>query len=417
MIIFQNQNPSVLYLELINELMASGDECTPRGKKIKELRPVSIEYLDPLKRVPFLRGRRINPFFELAESLWIISGRSDVEFLDLFNKNMVSFSDDGKFFNASYGERIRFYGKNDLHKEIYNPVDQLEDCYIKLLNDKDTRQAVIVISHPQFDNSKYTIGEQGKDIACNLVITFKIRDDKLNMTVFNRSNDVIWGTFTNLCQFSTIQELLATWLGLEVGTYHQITDSLHIYTDTYGSKGNEAIFESHSGLENGSLSPEDILFSEEQTWWEFSTEPRMSLSREMFSIFLDFFWKSIAPKLYDYDDFISNHENVRSLLKVIRTDPEYLPLTDDYWRMVISSMFCYRYVRCKDYAMALEILRDFIPDSSWKVSMLYFIKSLIKNHGDKYNLKDYEQTVLDFVDRSMKDDLNGYNTLREYLEV
>ena len=157
---FQGENPSVLQLEILNELMLNGDECSPRGKKIKEIRPASVEYLNPLKRVTFLRGRRINPFFQLAESLWIISGRSDVAFLDLFNKNMVSFSDDGEYFNASYGERLRFFGKNDLHHVVYNPIDQLTDCYIKLTQDKDTRQAVAVISHPQFDNSSYTIGQQ-----------------------------------------------------------------------------------------------------------------------------------------------------------------------------------------------------------------------------------------------------------------
>lgn len=384
---FQGENPSALQLEIINDLMASGDTVAPRGKKIKEIRPASVEYLNPLKRVTFVRGRRINPYFQLAESLWILSGRSDVAFLDLFNKNMVSFSDDGKTFNAPYGERLRTYGKNDAHQIIFNPVDQLVDCYIKLNTDKETRQAVAVISAPHFDNSKYTIGEKGKDIACNLIITFKIRENKLHMCVFNRSNDVIWGMFgANLCQFSTIQEMLATWLDVEVGSYHQITDSLHIYTEDYGASGNKAIFDEHPGLETGEYCIWDMVDCEESIWWNFESEPRMSMGKELTELFFEFFWSSIAPKLAD-DEFISNKG--LDLLNVLHTDEEYISITDDYWRMAISAMVAYRYIRMKDYINAIEVLHNFVPDCSWKVSMIYFLKTLL----EKIELDDILQSL------------------------
>ena len=399
MYVFQGENPSVLQVEMLNELMAKGDECTPRGKKIKELRPVSIEFFNPLRRVTFLRGRRINPFFQLAESLWIISGHSDVAFLDLFNKNMVNFSDDGVYFNASYGERIRSFGKNALHRVIYNPVDQLEDVYLKLTSDKDSRQATIIISHPQFDNSSYTVGEQGKDIACNLAITFKIRHNKLHMMVFNRSNDILWGLFgANLCQFTTLQELLASWLGVEVGSYHQVTDSLHLYTDTYGSSENEAIFALHPGIEDGTYSIWDYVDAEENIWWDFVTEPRMTMTKEKFDLFSMFFWDSIAPKLSS-DEFITGEENVEKLLNVLHTDSEYVSLGDNYWRMAISAMFAYRLVRNKDILRALKVLRNFVPDCSWKVSMAYFLKTLIEKHhlGNQDVVFEYQELVDDFV--------------------
>lgn len=417
MYVFQGENPTVLQLEMLNSLMSDGDECTPRGKKIKELRPVAVEFFNPLRRVTFLRGRRINPFFQLAESLWIISGHSDVAFLDLFNKNMVSFSDDGKFFNASYGERIRSFGKNDLHKIIYNPVDQLEDVYLKLVSDKDSRQAVIVISHPQFDNSSYTVGEQGKDIACNLIITFKIRHNKLHMVVFNRSNDILWGLFgANLCQFTTLQELLASWLGVEVGSYHQVTDSLHLYTDTYGSGENDTIFNLHLGLKDGTYSTWDFVDAEENTWWDFKTEPRMSMTKEVFDVFVEFFWDSIAPKMFS-EEFITGEENVEKLLNVLHTDENYLNLCDDYWRMAISAMFVYRLVRCKQMARALQVLRAFVPDCSWKVSMMYFLKTMIeKRHLENKEVVDcYQDIVEDFS--ASGNLVNESEALEKYLDL
>lgn len=166
MFTFTGKDPTQLHYHAFMTLLNTGDECAPRGKRIKELRPACFEFQNPYNRVTFLGSRRINPFFQVAEALWILSGRSDVEWLCKFNANMRQFSDDGVYFNAPYGERLRTYGKNSAHNVIINPVDQFVDVYNKLINDKDTRQAVMVISCPHFDNSKYTIGEKGRDIAC-----------------------------------------------------------------------------------------------------------------------------------------------------------------------------------------------------------------------------------------------------------
>ena len=135
---FKGKNPTTMYYEAIQALIKDGDECSPRGKLIKELRPASVEFQNPFNRVTFLGSRRINPFFQIAESLWICSGRADVEWLCQFNANMKSFSDDGVYFNAPYGERIRTWNKNAAHNVIINPIDQLVDAYLKLMADKDT---------------------------------------------------------------------------------------------------------------------------------------------------------------------------------------------------------------------------------------------------------------------------------------
>lgn len=52
----------------------------------------------------------------------------------------------------------------------------------------------------------------------------------LDVTVTCRSNDLSWGLITaNACQFSTLQEYLAARIGVEVGTYTQFSNNLHIY--------------------------------------------------------------------------------------------------------------------------------------------------------------------------------------------
>lgn len=381
---FKGENPTRLYYDALQKLLKEGDECAPRGKLIKELRPASVEFDNPYNRVTFLGSRRVNPFFQLAESLWIMSGRADVEWLKKFNENMGQFSDDGVWFNAPYGERIRTWNKNAAHNVILNPIDQLVDAYTKLLADKDTRQAVVVISNPMFDNSKYTIGEHGKDIACNLIFTLKVRHNKLNMTVFNRSNDAHWGLWgANLCQFTTIQEVMLNWLknsgnpefkDLEIGTYCQLTDSLHIYMDDYGAKCTTDV-QQYYGEDVRKVREVDLDLSCEN-------EPRMSLNSQQFDHFLEIYWGTIDGYLMD-DDYIQKTGDRMMLLELLY-DMKGTGITDEYWDFAIHGMLAYRLVKLGDILGALDVMKSMVS-CQWKISMLYFLKSFIRKQKSQKN--------------------------------
>jgi hypothetical protein len=150
------------------------------------------------------------------ESLWILAGREDVKFLGEFNKRMVDFSDDRTVFNAPYGYRLRkTFGQ-----------DQLQRVIDILTNDPNSRQAVCQI-WDSADLNKNTM-----DKACNMSIVFRMRKQRLDMTVYNRSNDMIWGAYgANVVQFSMIQEYVAASLGVNMGTYSQVSNSFHVYTE------------------------------------------------------------------------------------------------------------------------------------------------------------------------------------------
>jgi hypothetical protein len=54
------------------------------------------------------------------------------------------------------------------------------------------------------------------------------------MTVFNRSNDLIWGALgANVVHFSMLQEYMACCLGVEVGMYHQVSNNMHVYLNNF----------------------------------------------------------------------------------------------------------------------------------------------------------------------------------------
>ena len=411
--VFSGESPTALYYNAMNTILTDGWEVAPRGKKVKELLGAAVEFQNPLNRVTFLGGRRVNPFFQIAESLWILSGRADVAWLLKFNANMGQFSDDGIWFNAPYGERIRTWNKNSAHDIIINPIDQMQDAFLKMSADYDTRQATIIISNPMFDNSRYTIGEKGKDIACNLAITFKIRFGKLYMMVVNRSNDLHWGLMgANLCQFSTIQETMAAWLGVEVGSYTQVTDSLHIYTDDYGFKCTQDVQEYYELHEHSREGINDLNFV-------CHDEPRMDMTKEQFDKFLGLFWGTINEYLMS-DDFIDSDE-VPNIIKYIDTcaDPDQSETyIDPYWRYGLKSMFAYRMVKQGHTLAALEKVISTLPACQWKVSQLYFLQSFINKLPDDERTKanDLYYAQVENIEENLivqTDDNVGY--LNEYL--
>jgi hypothetical protein len=75
-------------------------------------------------------------------------------------------------------------------------------------------------------------GKGSKDLPCNLSMVMVNTEGRLDLTVFNRSNDLIWGAWgANLVHFAFVQEFVAQLAGLEVGTYYQVSSNTHIYSE------------------------------------------------------------------------------------------------------------------------------------------------------------------------------------------
>ncbi|APZ82373.1 thymidylate synthase [Bacillus phage vB_BsuM-Goe19] len=378
---FSGSNPTQLYMDILSTVIKEGDVLAPRGKRIKEIRPVMIEFKNPIRRTTFLKGRNINPFFQVAESLWILAGRSDVGFLLDYNKNMGQFSDDGVFFNAPYGERLRFWNRSDANNFIYNPLDQLRDVYEKIKADPDTRQAVAVIYNPLFDN----INNDTKDRPCNLLLSFKLRNGKLDLSVYNRSNDLHWGTFgANLCQFSTILEAMATWLGVEVGSYYQITDSLHVYLDDYGAKITEDIQKVYGVNLETDEAPVVEDFEE-----LLDPNPRMSYTMNELNQFLNEYFGIVDSLMRDDETYMHDGDSAQMLLNQIRHVP------DEYIRVTLLLMVAKQALN-RGMKDTVATAMNWIPLCEVKVSALRF---LYKSYPEYINQYDLDEKLMKYIRR------------------
>lgn len=174
-------------------------------------------YQKPNQNVLFDPVRDANPFFHYLEAMWILAGRNDVAFLKHVLPGMARYTDDSTTYHGAYGYRLRNWGE----------LDQIEHAIALLKAKPTTRQVVMSIWNPMLD-----LGTTTKDMPCNDMIMLKVRDGKLNLTVCNRSNDAVLGAYgANAVQFSMLLMYMAARIGVDVGRYTQVSDSMHVYED------------------------------------------------------------------------------------------------------------------------------------------------------------------------------------------
>ena len=218
---------SHLHLEGIRRESRAGDVLVAKG-------PVTTVYEKPDERVLFWAHRDANPFFHFMEGLWMIAGRNDVSWISQFSSNISQFSDDGETFHGAYGYRwvnhfVKNIGEDEDHPE-YVPFNQLEAIVKMLKANPNERRCVL-----QMWDAEVDLARVGKDVPCNTQIYFKIdADGRLNMTVVNRSNDIIWGAYgANAVHMSMLHEFMAGWISVPLGRYWQVSNDYHAYVDVF----------------------------------------------------------------------------------------------------------------------------------------------------------------------------------------
>ena len=94
-----------------------------------------------------------------------------------------------------------------------------------LKDNPKTRQAAISI----YDGKE--ISRYRKDTPCTYAVQFTVLNNRLNMCVTMRSNDLWFGFCIDQYCFSKLQELVSDRTGYAVGTYYHFAHNLHIYDD------------------------------------------------------------------------------------------------------------------------------------------------------------------------------------------
>ncbi|ABD68804.1 thymidylate synthase [Rhodoferax ferrireducens T118] len=202
------------------------DESNSAGSRLgrmRELLHCALCIKDPRQRWVLSRRPAINPAFAIAEVIWILLGSDASNFLNFWNPVLPKYAGSGGTYHGAYGARLR----------THFGLDQIERVYQILSANPESRQAVLQIWDSREDLPLSDGASRDLDIPCNLVGMLKVRAQKLEWLQIMRSNDVFLGTPHNLVQFTSLQEIIAGWLGIGIGSFSLVTDSLHLYEHDY----------------------------------------------------------------------------------------------------------------------------------------------------------------------------------------
>lgn len=182
--------------------------------------PVVTEWTEPWKRVLFAPTRDCNPFFHVMEFVWMMAGAKELSFLTQFVPGMANFSDDGESLNGAYGFRWRNHFR----------TDQLLHAIEELRINPESRRVVVAMWDAHGDHA----GSMSKDIPCNTHLYFRVQGDYLDMTVCNRSNDIVWGAYgANSVHMSMLHELISYQIGVPMGTMYTWANNWHFYPNNF----------------------------------------------------------------------------------------------------------------------------------------------------------------------------------------
>lgn len=236
------------------ELLLNPKRAAPQSSRAGdtwESLHIVFELQNPTQRWVTSRSPAMNPAFALVEAFWIAAGRGDSGLPTYWNPALPRYCGSGENYHGAYGHRIRHH----------LGIDQLDRVYSALRSNPDSRQCALQIWNSAVDLPSADGSPVNQDIPCNLLSIPKVRNGKLEWMQIIRSNDLFLGLPHNIVQFTVLQEMLSGWLGLELGSYHQLSDSLHVY-----AKDIQAVRES-AKTAHGPMSSDSFAIDRE-TWEE-----------------------------------------------------------------------------------------------------------------------------------------------------
>lgn len=203
------------FLKMYQDL-GEGRMVSPRGQRILEVEDYRLDLDMTDSPCTSFEDRKMSLNYAKAEARWYLRGdkadRSIEKYAQMWPKIVQP---DGTYF-SNYGQYI--FGER-----------QYDWVVEELCRDMDSRRASIVLL------KKDHLFKDNRDVVCTYGINFRIRDQRLNMSVSMRSNDAIFGTTNDVFCFSIVYRMVFAALKftnypqIEPGRYVHRVDSLHVY--------------------------------------------------------------------------------------------------------------------------------------------------------------------------------------------
>jgi thymidylate synthase len=184
-----------------------------RGKKQNDTKAIyncGFYITNPQNNLIFTKWRKWNNSYAEYEWKWYMSGNQNADEIAKRAPIWKNMQDEKGNVNSNYGYQ-------------WSRGNQLNNVIKELRENPTSRRAVISIYDGKENNLYY------KDTPCTLAINFFILNNKLEMSVMMRSNDLVFGFCNDQYCFSELQKLIASELKMAVGGYYHFSTNMHIY--------------------------------------------------------------------------------------------------------------------------------------------------------------------------------------------
>ena len=203
--------PTSAFENLFHYIIDKGEDFA----STKAIFNASFTIQDPSDKIITTPRRKFNQDYAEYEWDWYVKG----------DRNASEIAERAKIW-----KQMMIPGTNEVNSNygyFWNYNNQLVKIIDQLKRNKDTRRAIIVhyILH-EIDQYKY-------DTPCNDVLNFYIKDDKLHLSVFARSIDLVFGFCNDQYTFAKLMEHVSQKTGYPVGQMHWFITNLHVYPRHY----------------------------------------------------------------------------------------------------------------------------------------------------------------------------------------
>lgn len=224
--IIEAESINEAFIKIAKRLKSNYDFVTyPRRTETKEIISCLIKINNPYDRIVTNAIRKLSLKYLTGEWLWYERGSNSLKEIANYSKFWKQITDDGRTINSSYGYRM-------LGKHPYVKINQWEYAKNQLINDKDSKRAIILICLP------VDLKEKTNDLPCTMFLQFLIRNNYLHLFCNMRGNDLMLGFPYDAACFTMFQEKMLLelqnyYFKLKMGKYFHSTTNIEVYKRHY----------------------------------------------------------------------------------------------------------------------------------------------------------------------------------------
>lgn len=190
-----------------------GSDFGRRERDFIELQGYGFTILNPRNRYIYSQRRKMSFGFCIANFIWLLSGKKDVETICFYNNKGLAFSSNGEYYEAAFGDRL--FGSYSL----------IESAIRLIQKDNTTRRALIPMFLPT------DLISLPLDTPCASSIQIMVRGNKVDFFLHMRSQAVVSVFPYDIFLFTMLHEYISLALGIPMGKFNYYCNSFHYYLE------------------------------------------------------------------------------------------------------------------------------------------------------------------------------------------